>query len=127
MVTAIIETTVLVDLLRGYRPALNWLHTQSSADLGITPVIAMEVISGGQNKIKRLQATRLLRRFQTIHLTPADQDWAVAMQLRYELSHGVGKMDCLIASVNHRLQIPLYTHNLKHFAPLLGPLAQKPY
>jgi predicted nucleic acid-binding protein len=48
-------------------------------------------------------------------------------QMRYELSHGVGMMDCLIASVSYRLQLPLYTHNLKHFAPLLNDLAQKPY
>lgn len=25
------------------------------------------------------------------------------------------------------LQLPLYTHNLKHFAPLLGDLARQPY
>ncbi len=127
MVNAILETTVLVDLLRSHPPAVAWLRRQTVLDLAITPVIAMEVYSGGPNKIKRLQAARLLRRFQMIHLTSTDQDWAIGMQLRYELSHGVGKMDCLIASVSHRLQIPLYTHNLKHFQPLLGPLAQRPY
>ena len=62
-----------------------------------------------------------------VYLTQADLDWAMQTQMRYELSHGVGMMDCLIASVSHRLQLPLYTHNLKHFTPLLGALAQKPY
>jgi hypothetical protein len=28
---------------------------------------------------------------------------------------------------SYRLQLPLYTRNLKHFAPLLGKLAQEPY
>ena len=68
-----------------------------------------------------------MSQFDMLYLTEADFDWAMAAQMRYELSHGVGMMDCLIASVSHRLQIPLYTHNLKHFAPLLGELAQKPY
>jgi predicted nucleic acid-binding protein len=45
----------------------------------------------------------------------------------FTLSHGVGIMDCLIASVSYRLQVPLYTRNLKHFTPLLGALAQTPY
>ena len=43
------------------------------------------------------------------------------------ISHNVGSIDCLIASASHRLQLPLYTMNVKHFAPLLGGLAQKPY
>lgn len=46
---------------------------------------------------------------------------------RLRLSHGVTVNDCLIASVAHRLQIPLYTHNLKDMTPLIGELAVKPY
>ena len=36
-------------------------------------------------------------------------------------------VDLLIAAPSQRLQLPLYTHNLKHLSPLLGTLAQKPY
>lgn len=68
-----------------------------------------------------------MKRFDMIDLTSGDQEWAMQQQMVYELSHGVGMMDCLIASVSYRLQIPLYTHNLKHFTPLIGDLAQKPY
>lgn len=68
-----------------------------------------------------------MKAFEMIHLTEVDSHWAMQAQMVYELSHGVGMMDCLIASVSHRLQLPLYTHNLKHFSPLLGDLAQKPY
>jgi predicted nucleic acid-binding protein len=62
-----------------------------------------------------------------IYYTQADLDWAMQQQMTYELSHGVGMMDCLIASISARTQMPLYTHNLKHFAPIIGSLAQKPY
>lgn len=125
MVAAIVETTVIVDLLRDYPPAVAWMQTQSA--LGLTPIVWMEVMSGGPNKHKRLQAARLMKQFEMIYLTPSDLDWAMQAQMQYELSHGVGMMDCLIASVSYRLQIPLYTHNLKHFAPLLGSLARPPY
>lgn len=47
--------------------------------------------------------------------------------LRYTLSHNVDALDCLIASVHPRLNMPLYTRNLKHFAPILGSLARLPY
>jgi predicted nucleic acid-binding protein len=87
----------------------------------------MEVIGGGPNKAKRLQAAHLLQRFEMIYLNQIDLDWAMQQQMTYELRYGVGMMDCLIASVSYRLQLPLYTHNLKHFAPILNNPAQKPY
>lgn len=127
MVTAIVETNVVVDLLRHYPPALTWLQRQNQSTLGITPIVWMEVIEGGPTKLRRLQTARSLSQFEMVYLTQSDLDWAMDAQMLYELSHGVGMMDCLIASVSHRLQLPLYTHNLKHFTPLLGDLAQKPY
>lgn len=127
MVEGIVETTILVDLLRNYEPAVEWYRTQLNPDLAITPTIWMEIIGGGQNKIERLRAARLMQQFEMIYLTQSDLDWAMQTQIRYELSHGVGMMDCLIASISKRLNRPLYTHNLKHFQPILGNLAQKPY
>lgn len=127
MVEAIIETNVIVDLLRYYKPAVGWVQTKTQPTLGIPPIIWMEVVSGGVNKTERLRSARLMEQFEMIYLTQSDLAWAMQTQMQYELSHGVGMMDCLIASVSYRLQIPLYTHNLKHFSPLLGKLAQRPY
>lgn len=127
MVTALIETTVIVDFLRNHPPAETWMRSQTQSSFGITPIVWMEVIGGGPTKVKRAQAARLMQRFEMIELIPADMYWAMEQQMTYELSHGVGMMDCLIASVSYRLQVPLYTHNLKHFTPLIGSLAQKPY
>lgn len=87
----------------------------------------MEVVGGGENKVERLRSARLLQQFNMMYMADSDFDWAMQKQMQYELSHGVGMMDCLIASVSHRLQLPLYTHNLKHFVPLIESLAQKPY
>lgn len=127
MVTAIVETSVIVDLLRSYQPAIAWYQQQTQPILGITPIIWMEVIGGGQNKAERLRAARLLQRFTMTYFVQQDLDWAMQQQMIYELSHGISMMDCLIASISERLQVPLYTHNLKHFTPLIGNLAQKPY
>lgn len=127
MVRAVVDTNVIVDLLRFYSPAVTWYQAQNQPDLGITPIIWMEVIEGGENKVERLRAARLLQRFTMVYFTQADMDWAMQQQMAYELSHGVGMMDCLIASTSERLQVQLYTHNLKHFSVILGQLAQKPY
>ena len=87
----------------------------------------MELIDGAQDKRIQRQAARLLSEFAMVYLTEADLDWVMQQLLAYRLSHNVSPFDCLIASASYRLQVPLLTLNLKHFAPLLGSLAQRPY
>lgn len=125
MVTGLLDTSVVIDLLRAHPPAQQWISQQ--ADLGITPVVWLEVIEGAQNLRAQRQAVELLRHFSRIDLAPEDFDWAIQQSLRFRLSHNVGVMDSLIASVSVRSGLPTFTTNLKHFLPLLGELAQKPY
>jgi predicted nucleic acid-binding protein len=125
MVNGFVDTAILVDILRGHPPAKPWLAAQTQ--LGITPIVWLELIEGARTKITQRQAMELLSRFQMIYLVQADMDWAMQQLSTYKLSHNIGMLDSLIASVSHRLQMTLYTNNLKHFSPLLGNLAQKPY
>ena len=125
MVSALLDTSVVVDLLRKHPPALTWLKGQSS--LSLSAIVWLEVLEGVQNRRARALAVRTLKDFERVDPIKADFDWAVARILQFRLSHGVDAFDCLIASASYRLQLPLYTSNLKHFAPLLGDLAQEPY
>lgn len=127
MLAGLADSTILIDILRGYKPAQTWLRAQGQVELGITPIVWMEIIGGTTNHQVQSRARKALRQFQIVYLTQSDFNWDMQQQLTYQLSHGAGFWDCLIASVNHRLQIPLYTANLKRFAPLLGSLAQQPY
>ena len=125
MVSALIDTSVVVDLLRGYQVANAWLATQT--DLAVNRAVWLEIFEGAQDRRAQRQALKLLRRFELLEVTTPDVIWATEKLLRFNLSHNIDAFDCLIAAVNHRLQLPLYTRNLKHFAPLLGSLAQVPY
>lgn len=125
MVTALIDSAIVVDGLRYYPPAAAWFAQQ--ANFGVSVMVWMEVIQGATDRRAEQRAVRLLKNFESIHVTAQDMDWAVSQLLRFHLSHGVDAMDCLIASSSFRLNVPLYTRNLKHFRPLLGSLAQKPY
>jgi predicted nucleic acid-binding protein len=46
---------------------------------------------------------------------------------RFQFSHHLEMNDCLIAAVAFRLQLPLYTHNIRDMTPIIGTLAVKPY
>ena len=125
MIAAALDTAIVVDILRGHPPAVDWLAQQGS--LGLSAIVWLEVLEGAADRQAEQAALRLLRRFERIEVVAQDSEWAIRQLLRLHLSHGPDSMDCLIASANHRLDIPLYTRNLKHFTPLLGDLARKPY
>ncbi len=127
MATVFLDTNVLVDLLRNHPPAVAWKNSQGKAILGIMPIVWMEVIQGARDGRAQHRAVKFLKQFEMVYLTQSDMDWAMQQLRIYQLSHNVGMMDCLIAAPVHRLQLPLYTRNIKHFAPILGTLAQMPY
>jgi predicted nucleic acid-binding protein len=83
---------------------------------------------GAPGKAGQATCKAILSQFDMEYLTRTDMDWVMQQLERYQLSHGVGIHDCLIASVCHRLQVPLYTHNVKDMRVLLDvPLVIKPY
>jgi predicted nucleic acid-binding protein len=127
MTVAILDTTVIIHLFRKDKAALAWFAGQS-ATLSITPITWMEVMAGVANKRAQADSLKLLSGFEMVYLIPADMDWAMQQMLAYHFSQGVGVMDCFNASVCHRLQVPIYTHNVKDYRKILpSGLVIKPY
>lgn len=122
---AVLDTTVIVHLLRRYDPALSWLDAQRV--YGITVTTWMEVMSGTTSKTNQTYAKGVLDQFEVLHLTTPDQTQAMTWLEQYQFSHHIAANDCLIAAVALRLKLPLYTHNLKDMTPLIDTLALKPY
>jgi predicted nucleic acid-binding protein len=87
----------------------------------------MELMVGVPNKRSQAEALTLLDSFETLYVTDTDQMWALQKIHQLRFRNAVTLSDCLIAAVAHRLQVPLYTHNLKVMTPLIGALAVRPY
>jgi predicted nucleic acid-binding protein len=122
----IVDTTVIIHYFRKHPAARAWIDSQSSP-LSVTPISWLEVMYGAPGKVGQARCKTILSQFDLVYLTQIDQNWAMQQMERYRLSHGIGINDCLIASVAYRLQVPLYTHNVKDMTPLIGKLAVKPY
>jgi len=121
-----VDTNILIDVIRRHRPALEWMEIHYHS-ITITPIVWMEVMKGAASKETQREIIELLNPLRLEHMIPDDFYWAMDKQTKFHLSFGLDMNDCLIASVAHRLQVPLFTHNLKHFRPILGELAQSPY
>lgn len=124
---ALLDTAIIIDIYRNHEIAVKWLEANKELKFGISSITWMECVYGAQDKQRQKKILELLALFSIVYITDSDQQWAMQQVERYGLSHNIGVPDCLIAAPSYRLQLPLYTANLKHFTPLLGDLAQKPY
>jgi predicted nucleic acid-binding protein len=118
MTVGVVDSTVIVHLFRKNPAALTW-YASLSQPLAITSIAWMKIIYGAAGKAGQAKCKAILKEFNMDYLTRTDMDWAMQQLERYRLSHGVEMNDCLIASVCHRLQVPLYTHNVKDMRVLL--------
>jgi predicted nucleic acid-binding protein len=125
VVDILMDTNIIVDLLRGYQPARDWIAAQKQ--IGICRGGYMEVIQGAADKKKQREVLKFLKRFTIIEHTQADFIWATRQLIRHSLAYSVDVTDALIAAPAYRLQKALYTRNSKHFIPMIPALVQQPY
>ena len=85
----------------------------------MTSITWLEIIRGTHSKQKQATSLGLLNLFDLIYLNENDQLWAMEQMQKHRLSLGIEMNDYLIASVAHRLKIPIYTHNQKDMLKIL--------
>jgi hypothetical protein len=122
----LLDTDVMVDLLRGYAPAVNWL-TINSSPVALPGLVAMELLQGCRNQSEQQQVANELARFALFWPSLADCQRAYRDFAAYRLSNGVGLLDSLIGNIAVGLNEPLATFNVKHYAPIAGLQTVQPY
>lgn len=124
---AITDTNIHVDIYRGYPPALHWLAANPNLVLGLSSLVRMELVLGCNNKIEQGRILTFLSKYPILYPNEADAKWAMDHFELYHLSHGVEIIDCFIAAMSVRHDVPLLTRNTKHFAPFPVVNAVAPY
>jgi predicted nucleic acid-binding protein len=107
----VLDTTVLIDVLRGHRPAVDWL--QSLAEVpACSELTRVEVIRGLRHR-ERTAAEPLVR---AIRWMPVDEEIARragALGRRWRRSHRLGTVDLVIAATAQELAATLGTSNVR--------------
>jgi tRNA(fMet)-specific endonuclease VapC len=123
----VLDTDVLIEILRGSGRAGEWLTSIASLVIGIPVIAWMEILVGARDKQEQRVFTEQLDQYTILHLESGDSERAQQWFEQFHLSHGVGILDCLIAAIACRLDKPFYTFNLKHFQVIPGLEAKAPY
>jgi len=122
-VSVVLDTTVLVDVLRGERVALDFLLGLARVPT-CSEVSRVEVLEGLRSR-ERAAAERL---FQAIAWTPVDETIARAagaLGRRYRASHDLGLADLVVAATARQLGLALATSNVRDYP--MFPRLRPPY
>jgi predicted nucleic acid-binding protein len=123
----LLDTDIIVDVMRGHVPAIQWLVSQSDRDIGIPGLVFMEVINGWRNRREIRFLRRHLSPYNLYWPTAADSDRVLATFTRFHWSHSLGILDALIAECAVGLGVPLCTFNVRHFRAVPGLVTEQPY
>lgn len=121
----LLDTDTMIDVLRGYQPAKEWL--KSVLEIGIPGLVAMELIQGCQNAKEQRQLEKTLSTYQLFWPTEDDCKRALASFSDHRLSDNIGLLDALIAETAIGVDAELATFNVKHYRVLKGLRSIQPY
>ncbi len=122
-----VDSSVLIDCLRGHSAAIAVLAARANDGRPQTHLLAAELLTGARDKAEQAVIDSFLRGFDLTLPTEADGLAALVMYRRFRLSHGVDWPDCQIAATALRLGVDVFTQNVKHFAAIPGLRVVRPY
>jgi hypothetical protein len=124
----LLDSDVLIDLLRKHPPALEWFDAlQEDEELLVPGYVVMELIQGCRNKAEQDRVQRNLADYEVVWPSPADCDQALKAFIAYRLSHNAGLLDMLIGQTSVVTGLPLHTFNEKHYQFIPGIQTRQPY
>jgi predicted nucleic acid-binding protein len=124
----LLDSTVVIDFLRGRQEAVNYLNSLLPVGAPLTHVVVVaEVIRGARDRREQAAIEASIAPFQIVAPDEADARASLDLLRRYRLSHGIGWADCLIAATAIRRDLIVVTTNVKHFTPIPGLRVLRPY
>jgi predicted nucleic acid-binding protein len=89
----LIDTDVMVDIIRRHAPAVAWLDQLEAGVIGIPGLVAMELLQGCRNREEQQRLEGFLHSYQRYWPSRSDCDRAFDDFATYHLSHNLGILD----------------------------------
>ena len=122
----LVDTDVWIDYLRGHPQAIEFVQ-QLPSRVWISVVSVAELHAGVREGHERDALAQLLSTLDVATLTADIAASGGLLRREHGRSHGMGLNDALIAATALRMQLQLFTLNIKHFPGLDGQAIQKAY
>jgi predicted nucleic acid-binding protein len=85
----LLDTDVMIDLLRQYPPAVSWLDSLGAEEIVLPGFVVMELMQGCRNKQEQEKMEVDLAAYSVAWPSPATCDGAISVFAQYHLSHSL--------------------------------------
>ena len=123
----LLDTDVLIDLLRGQDGAVSWLTSLDAEDVFVPGFVVMELIQGCGTRAEQRRVERALARYRVVWPKEDTCNSALHVFTAYRLTSGLGILDAIIGQMAVDLAAPLATFNRKHYSPFSALRTVQPY
>ncbi|MBU1262491.1 PIN domain-containing protein [bacterium] len=123
----LIDTDIMVDLLRQYLPAVAWLRSLDDKEISLPGFVVMELIQGCSNHTEQNRLEKELSSYSAIWHSIETCDKALSVFIRFHLTNNLGVLDALVGQTAVALNLALHTFNQKHYAVIPGLQTIQPY
>lgn len=117
---ALLDTNILVDLLRGHRLAREFVDGLQKKP-AISVVTLLELIAGAKSRREEGEILRFERKLGILPVTAPIARRAGEHTKHFKPAHGLDDLDAIIAATAEHHALDLATLNVKHF-PMLPKL-----
>lgn len=114
----VLDTTVLIDVLRGHQPALDYLRSLEEIPV-CSELTRVEILRGIRHG-ERDKAEALLGALRWIAVDEQVARRAGALGRTWRRSHALSTVDLVIAATAQELRVDLATSNTKHYPMFAG-------
>jgi hypothetical protein len=122
----LLDTDILIDIQRGYQPAVEWFATLDDTP-GVPGFVVMELFQDAPNARRIREVEDLVAPLEVVWPSEVDCQRALTDFRMLHLSHGLGLLDALIAATTIGRDATLVTFNARHFSPIAGLMIEQPY
>jgi predicted nucleic acid-binding protein len=101
LLEVLLDTDVMIDILRGYEPALEWLKAlkEQQAKVCLPGFTVMELIQGCENKEQIREVRQAVQDFRILWPTGSSCSKALEACSDNSLSHGLDILDAMIGQM----------------------------
>jgi len=114
MEVIILDSNILIDILKGRQDTINTVQAITSP-LSISSITAMELIIGARNKLEVSKLEKFIDLFEILHIDSRISTLAIQLITQYAKSHTLDIPDSLIAATALTNRAQLLTLNKKDF------------
>ena len=122
----LLDTDIMIDILRAWGPALEWLAALDEAP-GLPGFVVMELMWGCKNHQEMVNLRKRVLPFLIYWPNDRDSNRAMETFSHGRLSHNLGILDALIGECAVGRNAVLCTFNVKHFNAVLSLTTEQPY